>query len=106
MNNTLQPINALYRPLNVDNRQPPAPEHKYEVDNKGDGNSIYDRRRKVDDSVIRGEYISSLNANQQNQRLINQQIDPQNRSAIEQYSQGAGSESNISRSGILLDSFA
>ena len=38
--------------------------------------------------------------------LKDQQIDPQNRSAIDQYLQGAGSESNISGSGVLVDSFA
>jgi hypothetical protein len=106
LNNTLSPINPVYRPLNLDNRQPPAPEQKFDVGSKGDENSIYDRRRKVGDSVIRGEFISSLNADQHHQRVINQQIDPQNRGAIEQYVTGAGSESNRSGSGILLDSFA
>jgi hypothetical protein len=106
LNNTLTPINPVYRSLNLDNRQSPAPEHKYETGDAGDENSTYDRRRKVGDSVIRGEYVSSLNAGQQYQRVVNQQIDPQNRSAIDQYLQGAGSESNISGSGVLVDSFA
>ena len=105
MNSILRPVSPVFE-APFAKRQPQESDRGQQTsDKETEQPNPNERRRFVGDEVLRGEYISSLKAEESFSPRFKQQIDPRNQSAINLYQQEYQTQRDIPRQGHFVDQF-